>query len=390
MSEVIEQIPACKTGALDAAHRAGGATMSEREGWSVPAHYGDAAAEYDAVRGGAGAGAFDLSARGRVEVSGAEAVQFLNGLITNDVKTLAEGAWMNAAFPNVQGRLVAHARVLRLGDRFLFDTEAATHERVRQTLARFTLAGDFRVADRTVELTTLSVQGARAPEIIAATLGAEAASVERGRIYATNRRGANISLIRATHTAEDGFDLFIEATQANVLWESLLEAGARPCGFEALEVLRVEAGVPRYGIDINDTNVVLEAALDDAVSFTKGCYIGQEIIARIHWRGHVAKRLAALRFEDARDIVAAAAPRDAKILAPDGREIGRVTSSVFSPRLGCAVALGIVKYDYLKPETEVRVRAGEDERAARVAEVPLVRGSWFAAHASSDGSAETL
>ena len=114
-------------------------------------------AEYEAVRGGAGAGLFDLSTRGRIEVSGAEAVQFLNGLVTNDMKALAAGAWMYAALPNVQGRLLALARVLRptAAETFLFETEAATRERVHQSLARFTLAGDFRVRDVPITLDKL-------------------------------------------------------------------------------------------------------------------------------------------------------------------------------------------------------------------------------------------
>src|SRR2546423_10998150 len=140
-------------------------------------------AEYESVRGG-GAGLFDLSARGRIEVRGTEAVQFLNGLITNDVKTLAPGAWMRAAFPNPQGRLVAVARVLRPDDaeRFLFDTEAATRERVRQNLERFTFAGDFHVTDLTAETAQLSLQGAQSAPLIARVLGHEAAQLERKRV----------------------------------------------------------------------------------------------------------------------------------------------------------------------------------------------------------------
>src|SRR2546423_7909491 len=165
-------------------------------------------AEYEAVRGG-GAGLFELSARGRIEVSGAEAVQFLNGLITNDVKTLAAGAWMNAAFPNVQGRLLAQARVLRPGHEevFLFDTEAATREHVRQSLERFTLAGDFRVRELTDASAQLSLQGVQAAQIIERVLGREAAQVGRMRVAVVAWRGQALTLIRATHTGEDGFDL---------------------------------------------------------------------------------------------------------------------------------------------------------------------------------------
>src|SRR5947208_557340 len=236
---------------LEAAHARAGALMRERDGCLVPAHYGDAGAEYDAVRGGAGAGVFDLSSRGRARVSGGEAVQFLNGMLTNDVARLADGAWMHAAFPNPQGRLLASARVFRLGDAFLFDT--------------------------------------------------------------------------------------VDATDANVVIEVVDES--------------------------------------EAVSYTKGCYTGQEIIARIHWRGHVAKRLAGLVFDRE-----AEPPTDARIKScAEDREVGRITSTVFSPRLRRQIALGLVKYDHLAHGTEVKIFNGDSELcAAHVAALPLVRGSWYA------------
>lgn len=371
MSEAAEQIATHKS-PLDETHRRLGAVLSERDGWSVPASYGDSAAEYSLVRDTGGAGLIDLSSRARIEVSGAEAVQFLNGLVTNDMKTLADGAWMLAAFPTPQGRLISSTRVLRRNDSFLFDTEAVSRASLFKTLERFTLAGDFRVADRTEDLAHLSIQGASGTEVISQALGHEAASVERGRVMTTRWKDATLSIIRATHTAEDGFDLFVDAAQAAPLWDTLVNAGARPVGFDALEILRIEAGLPRYGVDMDETNIVTEAGLDDAVSYTKGCYTGQEIIARIHWRGHVAKKLAGLLFNEEAEV-----EREAKIMTADGKEIGRITSKTFSPRLKRTIALGYVKYDYLAPGTQVRVSVGDKEREALVTELPFVRGSWF-------------
>jgi folate-binding protein YgfZ len=377
MSEAAEkkvEAAAARRSPLEEAHRRAGASLVEREGCVVPAHYGDAAAEYEAVRGAAGL--FDLSERGRVEVSGGEAVMFLNGMLTNDVAGLADGAWMHAAFPNPQGRLVAAARVLRRGGAFLFDTEAATYATVLKHLERFTLAGDFRVRDLTAGTATLSVQGPRAREVVRAALGDAAAETARGHVSAFEFAGAEVTAVRATHTAEDGFDLFASSVGAVALWDALTLAGARPAGADALEVLRVEAGLPRYGVDASEANVVTEV-LDEAeaVSYTKGCYAGQEIIARIHWRGHVAKRLAGVVFD--RDFEPGA---DARLLdCAGGREAGRVTSAVFSPRLRRQVALALVKYDFLKPGTELKVSVGgEQVCAAHVAELPLVRGSWYA------------
>jgi folate-binding protein YgfZ len=371
MIEATEQI-AVRKSPLEETHQQLGAKMCEDGAWRVPASYGDVAAEYSIVREG-GAGLIDLSMRGRVEVGGTEAVQFLNGLITNDVKTLEEGAWTRAAFPNVQGRLIASARVLRLaGDKFLFDTEAATHERILKTLGRFTLAGDFRVTDLTDELALVSLQGAQARSVLRATLGEEAARMERGRVLGVKWNDRTLHLIRATHTAEDGFDLFVNAADAASLWAALCDSGARPFGFDALEILRIEAGEPRYGVDMDETNVVLEAVSSDAVSFTKGCYVGQEIIARIHWRGHVAKKLAGLTFDEQGE-----AKRDDKVRTTDGKEIGRLTSPAFSPRLNRQIALGYIKYDYLAPQTPVHVYSGDTELAAHVTEIPFVRGSWY-------------
>jgi folate-binding protein YgfZ len=332
-----------------------------------------ASTEYSAVRNG-GAGLIDLSARGRLRVSGSEAVTFLNGLITNDMKTLAVNSWMPAVFPNVQGRLLAAVRVIHREDGFLIDTETATQETVLKLVERFTMAGDFRVTNVTGELAMLSLQGKKAAEIVRTMLGDEAANIERQQV-ATAKVGndSNATIIRATHTAEDGFDLFVDAKSAENLRDSLRNAGAQSVGSDVLETLRIEAGLARYGLDMDETNVVTETNLDDAVSFTKGCYLGQEIIARIKYRGHVAKKLTGLTLEGDLNL-----ERGARILSDEEKEIGRVTSATFSPSLARTIALGYVKYDYLAPGTKVKVVSPEHEFPATVAELPFVRGSWYA------------
>src|SRR5438094_746668 len=159
-------------------------------------------AEYSTVRHG-GAGLIDLSSRGRLLVSGSEAVMFLNGLVTNDMKTLAVNNWMPAAFANVQGRLLAVVRVINREDGFLIDTEDVTRDTVLKTLERFTLAGDFRVMDITNETISLSVQGKSAENVIKAVFGDET-TVERQKVMkAKLANGHEVTIIRATHTAED-------------------------------------------------------------------------------------------------------------------------------------------------------------------------------------------
>ena len=328
--------------------------------------------QYAAVRDG-GAGVLDLSSRGRILVSGEEAVMFLNGLVTNDMKTLAANSWMPAAFPNVQGRLLASVRIIHRSDGFLIDTESASHPTVLNLLDRFTLAGDFRVTDLTATTAMLSIQGISAAEIVRAALGDEAAAIERQRVGSVKlEAGGDATIIRATHTGEDGFDLFIDAENVEQLSLSLESKGALRISPEVMETLRIEAGIPRYGLDMNETTIVTETNLDDAVSFTKGCYVGQEIIVRIKHRGHVAKKLTGIVLEKQ-----AVIENGAKLLSVEDREIGRVTSSTSSPRFGGrTVALGYVKYDYLTPHSGVKVSANPAMVTGEIAELPLVRGSW--------------
>jgi folate-binding protein YgfZ len=363
---------------LHSIHQRLGAVMIERDGWSLPFSYGDVLFEYAAVRE-RGAGVIDLSNRGRILVGGSEAVPFLNGLITNDMKTLAENTWMPAAFPNVQGRLIASVRVVRLSDEetngkvspvFLIDTEAATHKRVLKTIERFTLAGDFRVSDISCDTAQLSVQGNKALKVIGSVLGEKAESIAPFQATRLQWQQTEVTVIRATHTAADGFELLVDSAQADSSWEALQNAGARPVGYDAFDILRIEAGVPRYGVDMDETNVVTETALDDAVSYSKGCYVGQEIIARIKYRGHVAKKLTGLALEQTAKVESGAV-----IKSGDGREAGRITSATYSPHLGKTIALGYLKYDYLAPGTSVKIVAGDEEMPAQVVGLAFVRNT---------------
>ena len=309
--------------------------------------------EYAAVREG-GVGLIDLSARGRISVSGSEAVMFLNGLITNDLKTLGENQWMSAAFPNVQGRLLAAVRVIRRANDLLLDTEAATHEKVLKIIERFTLAGDFKVADVTAETRQVSFQGRGATELVEQIFGVK--DLPRDGVW----QNENVTVIRATHTGEDGFD---------VIGKDVLDTGGiTPVSERVEEILRIEAGIARYGRDMDETNVVTETNLDDAVSYTKGCYLGQEIIVRIKHRGHVAKKLTGLRFETDQQIETGSV-----IKSTDDKEIGRVTSTTFSPKLQTTVGLGYVRYEHLVPGTPIRV----NDIVGATASLPHISGSWY-------------
>jgi len=296
---------------------------------------------YDHIRSG-GTGFYEQK-RGLIAVWGKEAVQFLDGMISNDMKTLEDGQQMLAAFPNAQGRLLAVVRVLRQGERFLIETEEATREKVFNNLFRFTYAGDFFVED-------LSEQY-RYFELFPGTQARSPASPHRGeREVAFRGLGGSLGVFLEGDTTPEGVKL----------------------DDETYETLRIESGIPKYGVDMDETTIVPELGLDGLISYNKGCYIGQEIIARIHFRGHVAKRLTGLIIDSdlglAADAGGAPAFRPMELTAPDGKPAGRITSLTHSPKLEKTIALAYVRYDYLAGGTELRV----GDLSATVKDLPFL------------------
>lgn len=280
---------------------------------------------YETIRKG-GVGIYPME-RGLIAVRGGEAVQFLDGLITNDVKTLEDGAEMLAAFPNAQGRLIAVVRVRREADRYLFETEAATHKALYDNLFRFTFAGDFFVEDLSAEFAYFEV------------FGSEIVSLEADEMK--------------TFASPFGQSVFIKREKDEAFCEDLTASGAVLVSEDLYDVLRVEHGVPRYGLDMDETTVVPELGIDALISYNKGCYIGQEIIARIHFRGHVAKQLTGLVFNEGSEVAA-----DAELTTAEGKPAGRITSTVYSPKLERTIALGYVRYDFLEEGTKLNVSDG--------------------------------
>ncbi len=293
--------------------------------------------KYNLIREQARAG-FYRQKRGLMEISGKEAVQFLNGLITNDIAKLEDGAQMSAAFPNVQGRLLAFVRVLRKGEEFLFETEAATHEKIFNNLFRFTFAGDFFVEDLSENYEYFELQSSK-----------------------FKVQSSNIIVFES----KTGKDFFVSKDAAEEFIKELKSQNAVEIADELYEVLRIENGIPLYGVDMDETTVVLETGLDEAVSFNKGCYIGQEIIARIHFRGHVAKKLTGLIFDEEN---AEVKPGD-EIKSVEGKNAGKITSVTYSPKPGKTIALAFVRYDYLAENTELKI----GEFTAKVKNPPFVR-----------------
>jgi folate-binding protein YgfZ len=260
-----------------------------------------------------GAGLLDRSARGKLDVTGPDAAEYLQGQVTNDVPALEPGDACYAALLDPKAHIQADMRILRAGPSELWlDTEPQTLEAVLAHLRMYKIGRQVEIADRTSERALLSLIGPRAAEMAA-------------------RAGEPAKVV----PTELGADLLVPAEAAGTVRAALLAAGALQVGEEAAEVVRVERGIPRHGVDFGPDNLPGEAGITErAVSFTKGCYIGQEPVARMYHRGRPNRTLRGLR-------LAAEAPPGAPVSAGP-KEVGRLTSSVSSPRLG-AIGLAILR-----------------------------------------------
>lgn len=299
---------------------------------------------------------------GFIGVAGSEAVMFLNGLITNDVGKLEDDSWMLAAFPNAQGRLLATVRVLRQHDKFLFVTEQATYEKVLKNLERFTLAGDFQVNDSTEKLEILSIRGKSALADLSEILNEDLSELKSDEVVYSTFGGVTLKIFGSFR--EKGIDIIAPQVAVGQLEFALQKNKAEFISKDLREVLRIEQGIPVYGVDMDETTIVPEIGLDGLISYNKGCYIGQEIIARIHFRGHVAKQLTGLIFDDEN---AAVNPGD-ELKSAEGKNAGKITSVTFSPKLGKTIALAYVRYDFLAEGTELKV----NDSAATVKNLPFI------------------
>jgi tRNA-modifying protein YgfZ len=282
----------------------------------------ESAGVYKMIRGRKGAGYYQRD-RGLIAVWGNESVQFLDGLLTNDMKPLGDGQQMLAAFPNPQGRLLAVARIKRAGDRFLIDTEADTSEKLYKNLFRFSFAGDFFVEDLSGNYRYFEFFGDRP-------------AISDGEIEFDNAGTSST---------------FVPTEKAERFSREILNMST-PISENLYEILRIENGIPIYGVDMDETTIVPELGIEDMISYTKGCYIGQEIIARIHFRGHVAKQFSGLVLSDglAPDIN----PSEIELITMDGKKAGRITSTAFSPILSKWIALAYIRYENLAAGTLLR------------------------------------
>ena len=347
-------------------HRRAGGVLDERDGWLVPRHYGAPDAEYRVLRESVGLA--DRSELGKVEVTGRDRASFLHGMLTNDVKGLAPGQGCPAAFLDAHGKVTALLAVYALEDRLWLELAPATTEKFLETIDHFLISEKAYLEAADAAFAVFSLQGPQARALLE-TAGGAALELAPYAHTAVELGGQPARAMARPDGPAPGYHLWIPAAAAEGAWQALVVAGARPVGADALEIARVEAGQPRWGRDVDGAQIFPELGLDDHVSFTKGCYIGQEVVARVKYRGHVNRALTGLVLEG--DRVPAPGAAVVTVGTEEGREIGRVTSAVRSPGLGHVLALGYVRREHLEPGSAVSVRDGAAVIAARVAARPF-------------------
>lgn len=327
-----------------------GAHFVDDHGWQVPADFGDFEAEYRALH--QAAGIVDLCSRGKIVAAGSDHVAYLHRMLSNEVKQLPPGEGNYCFLLDAQGHILADMNLLVQHDRIVLDTEGFLAGKLRGKLDDFVIMDQVELEDASSRFGTIGIEGPLSREVVSSVLGVEPPHM-KAVSHILPEADPDVILARISWSPE-GFWLMAPVARIPEFWERLNEAArsfrGRPVGQRAIDVARVEAGIPRYGADLSEGNIPHETGQFRAISFTKGCYPGQEIVERVRSRGQVNRRLAG--------VLAAAGTQlnpDTRLAAGD-KEAGHVTSAVHSPSLGRDIGLAYIRREFLDPGT--RLQAG--------------------------------
>ena len=356
-----------KTGGLETplleAQRAAGAEFAEYFGVRLPAQFREPLAEYEAAR--SGLALVDTNFRSVFALTGPDRARYLHAVTSGNIRDLAPGQSAPGLLLNAQGHMLAELLTLALEDRLLVLSHAFVRQRTFELLDKFIIMDDATLTDETAQTGTLAIEGPKAPELLRELMRIDFAQLPAGAHVATALEfpGAAIPcrvLLRSGRHSLFGFpgaELLLARESLPAAWEALGKAvrthGGAPIGYRALEMLRLEAGIPWFGADFDEHQIPQEAGVESThISFTKGCYTGQEIVERVRSRGHVNRRLTGLLFDSAEapkpgtPIFAAAPGGDRK---DEACEAGHVTSAAFSPLAGKAIGMGYLRREFLRP-----------------------------------------
>jgi folate-binding protein YgfZ len=324
-------------------------------GAQTPAGFSSPHEELAALR--AGCGVFDLGWRGKLVVTGRDRTRWLNGMVTNNIRDLAPGHGVYSFLLNVQGHILGDMYVFNRGESFLVDTDRLQVEKLTQLLKKYIIMDQVVLSEAGEGLiTALGVEGPRSKEVLIQA-GLEPSELQPLEVEDRAWNDAAISLVGSL---QGGYMIWSSLENACAMWEALARAGAAPVGVEALEMWRIAAGIPRYGVDIRERDLPQETGQQHALNFSKGCYIGQEIVERIRSRGAVHRRFTGFSF-------AGETPPAGTKIEHDGRELGEITSVAVLPS-GHAIGLGFLRREAGGPGTILDIGGIQ----ATVSELPFI------------------
>jgi folate-binding protein YgfZ len=356
---------------LHSAYESLGATFGEVHDWLLPLRFAEPAAEVSAVR--KAAGLMDLSMTAILEISGEDSRPFLHRMVTNDILRLTPGQGCRAALLEHKGHLLSDLRVLQAEDLLFLLVPSITGRIVREFLERHVVADRVEIADITDESALLSVQGPRAVDVFRRFAGLSAQDSARHAHLEIIADGEPLRIIHSDHTGEPGFDVLAKGAFAKQVLDRLTcagqEFGLRPIGYEAWNILRIESGIPWYGVDMDSSNLIQEVLMEDAVSYTKGCYIGQETVARVRAHGHANRLRCGLRMDG--ELL----PEAEDIVFCEGAEAGWITSRAYSPSLCGGIAMGYLRREFFQPGRAVDVRTSGSMLTGKVVSLPFYPAS---------------
>ncbi len=345
-------------------HRDAGATFAELFGWELPHSYGDPAAEYDAAR--ESVAVMDRSYVGRFRVTGKDTLDLLNRLSSNKVDPLPPGTGAVTILPTNKGRVIDLLNLFARDDHLLMLTSPQTRERVAEWIDLYTFLEEVALEEITQGTAMIAVLGPQAARIVDDLLGLATANLEPYASVAVSINGFEATLLRSDPLRAPGCDILLPAQQAPDTWNALIAAGAVPIGERAFDLLRIEAGIPRYGWEMSEAVNPWEVNLQEYINFEKGCYIGQEVILRLNTYQKVQKHLMALALSNAAQV----APGHKLYLGE--QQAGVVTSLAQRPTSGETIGLGLIRRAFATSGMELRVvaKGGEQIASATLGTLP--------------------
>ena len=352
-------------------HTALGAAFTTSHGdWDLVAHFDNPIEEHHAVR--TGVGIIDLSHRGRFWLTGEDRATFLHRINSNDVEGLKVGEGNCATMLTNRGKIISDMKVCAFEDGIGITTNAETTEILFKELDKFIIADDVNLEDCTDRTGVIALHGPQSIHLVQTSLGIDVTGLKEYHSICQEVEGRSIACLRSDETGEIGYELYVTAESMGWLWDTLLAKGreidAKLIGLTALNSLRIEAGIPRYGTELTDSVIPLEAELEHAIDFEKGCYIGQEIVARMKYRGHPNRLLRGFEIE------CDTPPVQNDVIFGNDKEIGWITSAVTSPSLDKTIALGYVRMAYSDAGSKVKIITGDGPVNAMVTVLPFYKG----------------